>query len=55
VGYLLAFCVILVYIAHLHKLKLRAKLVQDKVGSSSPFLSRKITFPLTQPKPKYKN
>ena len=50
-GNLLAFCVILIYIAHLHELKLRVKLIQDKVGISSLFLSPKTTSPLTQPKP----
>ena len=31
-GDLLALCYILVYIAHLHELKLKAKPIQDKVG-----------------------
>ena len=51
VGDFLTLCYILVYIAHLHELKLRAKPIQDKVRISSPFLSSKTTSPLTQPKP----
>ena len=51
VGDLLALCYLLVYIAHLDELKLRAKPIQDKVGISSPFLSPKITSPFTQIKP----
>ena len=50
-GDLFALCHVLVYIAHLNELDLRAKPVKDKVGISSPFLSPKITSLLTQPKP----
>ena len=50
-GDLLALFYILVYIAQLHELKLRAKPIQDKGGILSPFFSPKTTSPLTQPKP----
>ena len=42
---LFTLCYILVYIAHLHELKLKAKPIQDKVGISSPFLNPKNHLP----------